>query len=363
MKLLLLLSITVFAASANSQRIDWFAAADFVGVKNQEDQLEQDGYLREFELALYSEIDHNWKGSMSFVYAKDANEEMTTEIHEAFVQSSNVFMGDTLKIGQFFLGVGKLNRTHRHEWSFTTSPFFFSEYFGSEGVMDTGAEYTHRLGTGQNLQITAGLTKGNEFVHEHGHDEEAAEEEKSNAQWPTHYLRVGGFNEIATTTGLEYGVNYLGRKDAEKVTWYYTGADFTFKKRVGKYIDWKVQGEYWVRTYKENKEDEQSDDGAYILIEKGLDQHHSFGLLYGIYNAADKHEEEGHVHEETEGRVVEAEFRETTLQYTYSNSEFMKYRFSAGLESGLLKDEEEVDNYKYQIQMVFNIGKHPIHLF
>ncbi len=361
MKSMILLLLAVVSTNTFAQKIDWFAAADFVAVNNQMDELEQDAYLREFELALYSKIDQNWSGSMSLVYAQEANGEVATELHEALIQSSNIFPGHTLKIGQFFLGIGKLNRIHRHEWSFTTAPLFFDTYFGEEGALDTGVEYTHRIGTSQNLQLTLGVMKGSEFAHSHAHDEEE-EEEVSNAQWPTHYLRLGGFNEFSTTSGLEYGLNHIVRKDAEKTAWHYTGADFTFKKREGKVLDWLVQAEYWSRLYKEEGEEEMDDNGAYLLVEKGFNQHHSVGLLYSLYNAADEHEEEGHEHE-GEGRVVEDAYTETSFHYTYANSEFMKYRFSVTQETGLMHEEEEEDNYRYQIQILFNIGKHPVHLF
>ncbi|MFT6632032.1 MAG: hypothetical protein ACJAS4_001994 [Bacteriovoracaceae bacterium] len=356
--------LTTFFISFNgfSQNIDWFAAADFVGVNNNTESYEQDIYLREFELALHSKVDQDWSAALSLVYAKAANsEEMQTELHEVYLQSSSIFSGDTIKIGQFFLGTGKLNRVHRHEWVFTSTPFFFEKYFGEEGVIDSGVEYTLRIGTSQNLQLTAGVTRGGEFVHEHSHHEEEDEEELSNAQWPTHYIRLGGFKEFSTLKGLEYGLNYIVRKDAEKTAWYYSGIDFTYKAREGKFLSFLVQSEFWSRTYKSNGEDELTDSGYYLFMEKGLDQHHSVGFGVTGFTPSDDHSEEEH---EEEGRSVHEEYTSLNLNYTYSNSEFIKYRFSVEQENGLEIDgNEDATNYKYQVQMLFNIGKHPVHLF
>jgi hypothetical protein len=361
MKLLLLLTTLLMSFNGFGQKIDWFAAADFVGVNNNTEAYEQDIYLREFELALHSKVDQDWSAALSLVYANAANEEeTTTELHEVYLQSSSIFAGDTVKIGQFFLGVGKLNRIHRHEWSFTTSPLFFEKYFGEEGVIDTGAEYTYRVGTSQNLQLTVGVTKGGEFVHSHSHEEEE-HNEPSNSQWPTHYLRLGGFQEFTTLKGLEYGLNYIVRKDADKTAWYYSGVDFTYKVREGKVLSLLVQGEFWNRTHKANGEEELTDSGYYVFMEKGLDQHHSIGFGVNGFTPSEDHSEEDH---EEEGRSVHKDYNSISVNYTYSNSEFTKYRFSVEQESGLEIDgDEDASNFKYQVQMLFNIGKHPVHLF
>lgn len=360
MKALGLLLLT-FSLNTFAQKIDWFASADFVGVNNQEESYEQDVFLREFELALYSKVDQDWTAVLSMVNAKSANGEgSVTELHDIYVQTSSLFPGHTLKIGQFFMGVGKLNRIHRHEWMFTTAPFFFQTFFGEEGVLDTGIEYTHRIGTSQNLQLTLGLSRGGEFVHEHDHEHEEGEEEATNPQWPTHYLRFGGFKEFSTLKGLEYGLNYIVRKDQEKTAWYYSGLDFTYKEREGKVLSLLVQGEFWNRTFKMNGSDELADQGFYILIDKGINQHHSVGLGYSEYTPDENFPEEEHDHE---GRAVHEGYKSYSVNYTYSNSEFMKYRLSVEQEHGLEVDEEDITNYKYQVQLLFNIGKHPVHLF
>lgn len=361
MKVSVVLFVFLLSLSANAQKIDWFAAADIVGVNNQTEDYEQDIFVREFELALHSKVDQNWAAALSFVYEKTANsEETATELHEVYVQSSNVLPGHTLKIGQFFLGTGKLNRVHRHEWNVTTAPLFFETYFGDHGAIDTGVEYTHRFGTSQNLQVTLGGMKGNEFVHEHSHDE-SAEKEPTNAQWPTHYVRLGGFKEFDTLTGLEYGLNYIGRKDAEKTAWHYSGLDFTFKKREGKKLSWLVQSEFWNRTYKMNGSDEFSDSGYYLFVDKGLNQHHSLGLGVTGFSPDKDVPEESHDHG---ARAAHDDYNSYMVFYTYSNSEFMKYRLTVEQETGLEIDgEEDQDNYRYQVQLLFNIGKHPVHLF
>ncbi len=353
----------LFSGTALGQKIDWFASADFVGVKNQEESYEQDTYLREFELALFSKVDQNWSSALSLIMERAAGaEDSTTHLHEAYIQSSNIIAGDTIRIGQFFLGVGKLNRIHRHEWAFTTAPFFFEEFFNDEGVVDTGVEYIARIGTALNLQLTAGITKGAEFSHQHEeHEHENEEEHGGNAQWPTHYFRLGGFWEMTTTQGLEYGLNHLIKKDAEKTVGRYSGLDITYKKRVGKVLETMAIFEFWQRTRKFESVDELSDSGYYLHIDKGLNQHHSIGLGTSYYIPDHDLPESMHKHE---GRATHDHYQNYYVNYTYSNSEFVKYRFTLEQENGLIIDEvEDETNYRYQVQLLFNIGKHPVHLF
>lgn len=78
MRNIIALLLVVLSARTYAQKVDWFAAADFVAVKNQMEELEQDAYLREFELALYSKIDQNWAGSMSiFLSNRNIDGELT----------------------------------------------------------------------------------------------------------------------------------------------------------------------------------------------------------------------------------------------------------------------------------------------
>ena len=360
------LFICLFFVSMSSyaQNINWFASADFVGEANEEDSYNQGLGIREFELAMHTQVDQDWATTMSFVYAQDPNSQTeVTELHEVFIQSSTVFSGHRLKLGQFFLNTGKMNKTHRHEWNMTSAPLFFYKYFGEEGVLDKGIEYTHFIGADANLTLVLGLTKGNQFAHlhvedEHEHEEEG--EEKQNAMEPTRYIRLGSFIEHTTTIGTEIGLNYIGRRDAEKTAWHYAGIDITHKQREAKTLSFLFQAEAWSRTYKYEGFEEYSDSGYYVYLEKGINQHHSLGLGVNAFFAEKDLDESLHEHS---GRTVHDKYDSYFVNYTYANSEFLRYRFTVEKEAGLEVDEEEVNNMRYTLQMVFNIGKHPIHMF
>ena len=171
-----LLVFTLFignaTAQSNQQLINWFAGADIVGTANSESELASDAIVREFEISANSNIDHIWEGTLTLSKHQEPGqtEDSPAEVHEAFVFSNSIIEQGHLKLGKFFLGVGRINRFHRHDWAFTNAPYYHDQFFGTEGVKDTGVEYSKLLSTERYINLTLGLTNGREFVHSHEHD-------------------------------------------------------------------------------------------------------------------------------------------------------------------------------------------------
>ncbi|MBG60294.1 MAG: hypothetical protein CMJ16_07540 [Peredibacter sp.] len=364
-----LLVFTLFignaTAQSNQQLINWFAGADIVGTANSESELASDAIVREFEISANSNIDHIWEGTLTLSKHQEPGqtEDSPAEVHEAFVFSNSIIEQGHLKLGKFFLGVGRINRFHRHDWAFTNAPYYHEQFFGTEGVKDTGVEYSKLLSTERYINLTLGLTNGREFVHSHEHDHEEGEEheEMGNPHVPTHYARLSSFKEFSTTEGFEYGVNYIGRTDSEGTSFSYKGLDFIFKNRVGKYVDTLTQAELWQRTT--TGEGETTNDlGAYIYFEKGMDQNHSYGFRLDYYRPdSEEHDEEEEEHHH--GIEIDDELFTAGFSYIYTNSEFLKTRFTVSRSEGYLVDDKEVGNTKASLQLVFSIGAHPAHLY
>jgi hypothetical protein len=370
MKLILVAALlTSFGAFAQDkpQLINWFAGADIVGTTgNTDTNIDSDFYVREFEFSAFSAIDQTWNGVLTLAYHKESTDgEEHVEVHEAFLNSSKLFNLSNVKVGKFFLGFGRLNRFHRHDWVFTDAPYVQKSFFGTEGAKDTGVEYTKNL-VNLGLSTTLGLTKGDDFNHaEHDHDSTTVERAKA----PTAYLRAAKFIEFSTLKGMEIGLNLVNRVDAESKHYQYAGLDLTYKNRVGKVLDTLVQAEFWNRTTKHEEDDEteeMTDYGAYVYFEKGIDQHHAYGVRLDYYKADDHEEEAGSDHDHSvDGIEVENELKALSLSYTYKNSEFMKTRLTVEHGQGVhVEDDEDVDSYtKGFVQFVFNIGAHPAHVF
>jgi len=380
MKILLYLLLTssiVYAQNA-IQLIQWFAGADIVATgdnlkKSDEDDrnvLNDGMVVREFEFSAMSNIDQTWQGILTLAYHNELQvEEEHLEVHEAFLFSSKLLPLANVKIGKFFLGVGRLNRFHRHDWAFTEAPLVQKSFFGNEGVKDTGFEYS-KLFVGEfNLKATVGLVSGAEFKHEDSHDHEEEEHEQGAGDKPyepTRYLRLSTFTEFSTLSGVESGVSYLERRDGEGARFQYSGVDITYKKRVNQYIDQLLQFEFWHRKTKEMNEESFEDMGAYAYFEKGLNRHHSVAARLEYYLPASldhDHDEEDHEHEGIDGLNPLSNYHAISASYIYYNSEFMRTRFTIEHHNGVEVDEDETSFQRAHLQFVFNIGAHPAHVY
>ncbi len=365
---LLLCSVPAYSQN-NNQLINWFAGADIVGTTGNSDaNLGSDFYVREFEFSAYSNIDQTFEGVLTLAYHKEleANEEHI-EVHEGFLFSSKLLPLSTIKVGKFFLGFGRLNRFHRHDWAFTEAPVVQKSFFGNEGAKDTGIEIKRNLPSLMS-SITLGVTSGNEFNHseEHGHDDEDEHEHgNETAHSPTVYGRFAKFVEFSTMKGMDIGLNVIYRKDSEGIESQYSGVDFVFKNREGKFLKDLIQAEVWMRNQKhtESGEVEKHEDlGGYLYYERGLDQHHSLGLRLDYFSKDHSDEEHGH---EVDGLEIEDDFTSISAAYIYTNSEFMRTRFTIEHGTGIhVEDDESVDSYsKAMLQFVFSIGAHPAHVY
>ena len=379
MKLVVLFA--VFMASFNlyaqvnaPQLISWFAGADIVGSGDFDkgEDIKDGMTVREFEFQAASQIDQTWEGYLTLAYHNELQQnEEHLEVHEAFLYSPRIFEQANVKIGKFFLGFGRLNRFHRHDWIFTEAPMYHKAFFGNEGVKDTGAEYSKIVGGDFNWKATIGLVTGNEFRHEHNHEEGEEDEHDHGIQGehsdgqpyaPTGYLRLSGFHEITTTEGIEAGINFITRSDEEGSRYHFAGIDFIYKDRFNQFVRNLVQAEFWSRTtYLKGEDiDGLQDGGGYIYYERGFDRHHALGARIDYFRF-DEREEGEHLH--VDGFHVTDPYQSATLSYTYRNSEFMRTRLAIEHSTGLEIDEEEKDVTRGFLQIVFNIGAHPAHVY
>lgn len=356
----MMLMVTAIAQGQNTQLINWFAGADLVGISNSEAEQGSNFVVREFELSANSQIDHTWEGTLtlSMHQEPDSMHEPHPEIHEAFMYSNQVISNTTLKVGRFFLGFGRLNRFHRHDWAITEAPLYHQEFFGSEAVKDNGVELSKILTNSFYLKLTMGLTTGHTFKDEHDHEED---EEHGKAFRPTHYLRLSSFKEFTSQKGFEYGLNYIGRADSEGNSFRYAGLDLIYKNKMGRFYRDLLQLEFWHRhTNPTASETNEEAMGAYAYYERGFDQNHALGIRLDWYQNKAHHEE---ATEHDHSVEVDDNFYELGVIYSYYNSEFMRTRTTLSHSQGLIEDEDKLNNTKFILQLVFMIGAHPAHLY
>lgn len=108
--------------------------------------------LGESELGVYANIDHYFYGGLNLALAPDNS----VGVEEAFIQTTALPAGLTLKAGRFFSGIGYINEQHAHTWDFVDNPLayqaFLGNQYGDDGIqlkwlapsdifVELGAEY------------------------------------------------------------------------------------------------------------------------------------------------------------------------------------------------------------------------------
>jgi len=117
--------------------------------------------LAESELGISANVDQLFYGAMNFSIHPDN----TVSAEEAFIQTTALPQGLTLKGGRYFSGIGYLNEQHAHTWDFVDAPLAYQALlggqFGNEGVQmrwvaptDTFLEVGAELGRGVNFPGT-----------------------------------------------------------------------------------------------------------------------------------------------------------------------------------------------------------------
>lgn len=114
--------------------------------------------LAESELGLAASIDPWWRGAANFALHGDDS----VSVEEAYVQTTALGKGLSLKAGRFFSSVGYLNAQHAHTWDFVDNPLAYQAMLGTQ-YGDDGVQLTWLAPTDQFIEITAKLGRGRSF--------------------------------------------------------------------------------------------------------------------------------------------------------------------------------------------------------
>ena len=302
--------------------------------------------VREAEVFFYAPIDQTFDGILGIAAHQEKGAALF-EIHEATIGSSKLIPWSRFRIGQYFLGLGKLNSTHRHDWPFTSAPRVHLEFFGEEGVDDTGVEYSVLPPLPFTLDLTIGLTNGWKFGHAHT----AGEEPKT----PTHYARLVSFAELPWDGGLQLGLNYLGRRDSKGTKTQLAGIDLTTKWREGKSVPFFLQGEIWHRWLAPAGVESTKSLGYYAFPQVSLIGSLSLGLRCDGYTVLNLEDATG---------KKETNFADSYAPtLTWKPSEFSTFRVAYQWDIERSNTKSSVSSSFLQAQTTFIIGAHPAHDF
>ena len=303
--------------------------------------------MRGAEIMFYAPIDHLFSGTLSAA-AHEENGVTVFELHELFLESNKILPATRIKAGRFFLGVGRLNQIHQHDWPFIRAPKVHQNFFAKEAVFDSGVEVGHLLPVNFYLDFSWGITSGYRYGHAHTAG--------AKPQTPTHYLRLETFKSFSSTEGIKLGLNYLGRRDQKNNKFRIAGFDLTGKWREGRQIKYMLQSEFWYRNQEDLRGDIREQVGAYIFNRTDLSHTLSLGLRLDGYNDLSKR------NSLTGKKINNIEYA-CALELTFKPSEFSTIR--PGISHSFMREEGKTieKDTRIEMQLVFILGTHPAHDF
>ena len=303
--------------------------------------------MRGAEVMFYAPVDHRFDGFVSAAAHEEGGESLF-ELHELFLASSKLLPRSNLRVGQFFLSIGRLNRFHQHDWPFTDAPKVHRTFLDNEGVFDSGLEYNLLFPFRYTTNLTMGVSSGYRFGHSHT--------EGSKPRAPTHYMRLSTFFPFQITGGMDVGLSYLGRTDAQKNQKQLVGMDVTAKWRGKKRNRWFFQSEIWYKREEDIRGGTSREVGLYAFNEFPLQDSLLFGFRLDAFKELSKKSA-------LSGRKVNNISYGAVLQSTFISSEFAKIRGSFSHEFEREEGRTVDKDSRLGLQLVYVLGSHPAHDF
>lgn len=338
--------VLCFGALAQEELIKTSLAVDSVFQSSDEDTSQNRLLLRSAEISFSGQVDPFIKGQLSLA-AHEEDGAYMLEIHEAYFEANGLISNSNFRIGKFFLNIGKLNTSHQHDWSFTNAPKVHQTFLDQEGVADIGAEYTWLAPTERYFSFTLGLTNGYTWGHTHDAGKKPLV--------PVHYVHPQLFWLNNSKGGLLTGLTYLGRTDHDNNQYKLIGIDNTYKQRSGKIIDWLLMSELWLQNHKNAAGITTDKVGAYIFIEKNLNDLWYLGFRAdGFSNLSQTF---------VSGPKQNNLDYDLTTQVTARFSEFSLLRLGYTYKVQSDQGESDLNENYIAAQFTFIMGDHPSHDF
>ena len=114
--------------------------------------------LGESELGISGNIDQNFYGAANLALAADNS----LGVEEAFIQTTALPKGLTVKAGRFLSSLGYLNEKHAHTWDFADAPLAYQAFFGGQFKQE-GLQGRWVLPTKQFIELVAEAGRGATF--------------------------------------------------------------------------------------------------------------------------------------------------------------------------------------------------------
>ncbi|MDF3819394.1 hypothetical protein P3G55_05765 [Leptospira sp. 96542] len=355
--------------SAQNLMMDVSAAIDIVGAWDRNkprgtgERIDNKMDVRTAEFGFTGAVDQ-WMRANFLGAAHGENGQYFFEVHEAWVQFPFLPFNTSLKVGQMFLDIGRLNKVHSHDRPFTMTPIVHEKFLGWESAMDTGAEFSILFPWKFITQeLVIGATNGKKWGHAHNEGVQ-----KNN---PLSYAHLKHFYYFGNNWGTQFGfsgVRYEPTTDRRNERYLY-GADAVLRWNQSNLREVLIQGEFWYQqeifpsaidpvTLQSSKAPSNHQWGSYLFLDFKFHQLWSVGFRYDYFTDKSLVDQNG----KPAKNAIEAQ----SLQTTFHSSEFGKVR--ASVERRFIQDYsktnfEEVREYRMYFQAIAILGSHPAHSY
>jgi hypothetical protein len=157
--------------------------------------------LAESELGLAASIDPWLRGAANIALHPDD----TVSVEEAYVQTTSLNHGLSVKAGRFFSGVGYLNSQHAHTWDFVDNPLAYQALLGTQ-YGDDGVHVSWLAPTDQFIELGAEMGRGRSFP--------GSDTDRNGAGMTALMLHTGG--DIGFSNSWRAGISTLYAKADEQ---------------------------------------------------------------------------------------------------------------------------------------------------
>jgi hypothetical protein len=310
--------------------------------------------INESELNLNANVDQAVFGNLTVAMHPDN----TASVEEAFIQTTSLPYGFTVKGGRFFSGIGYLNEQHAHVWDFVDAPLPYKTFLNNQ-LGDDGIQVRWVAPTPLFVELGAEGLRGDAFP--------ASGAANAGVGQYSGFVHVGG--DIDDSSSYRVGFSYL-RSEARDRT---TGPGDIFTGTGGlKIVDavykWAPDGNPTQRNFKLQGEFLWRDESGHFNLQPYK------GTGYGLYAQAVyqfmPRWRVGYRYDQVKSLSVSSGFTGTTLDSggitsfrnslmtDYSTSEFGRYRLTLIRDDSLPKTDNQIF-----LQYTVSLGSHGAHQF
>jgi hypothetical protein len=330
--------------------------------------------LAESELGVYANIDPYFYGAMNYSIHPDD----TASVEEAFIQTTALPSGFTVKAGRFYSGIGYLNEQHSHTWDFVDAPLVYQAFLGTQ-FGDDAVQLKWLAPTDTFLEFGTEIGRGRPYP--------GSDRDKNGSGAGTVFAHVGG--DVGISNSWRAGISTLATSPQDQeytatniagnsVTNSFSGdtrlwiADFVWKYAPNGnpvYTNFKLQAEY-MRRHQDGDLTYDSNGALGATNTSGYDSRQSGWYLQGVYQfrpywrvgLRTEQLDQGSVdYSANSANLAQPDFtpKKNTAMVDYSPSEFSRIRVQFAQD----KSQQGATDHEAFVQYQMSLGAHGAHIF